>query len=73
MIKLIKKIDTSEHDLFVNGEKVIAISLSYEELLKDDPNLQPNNPKKEPLVKYHLADGGKWVHTTKLIVDVDSK
>ena len=62
------KIDTSEHNLLVNGEKVIAISLSYDELLKEGP-IRANNPEKEPLITYHLADGGKWVHSTKIIME----
>ncbi len=65
-----KKLDTSEHNLFINGEKVIAISLSYDELLKEGP-IRANNPEKEPLITYHLEDGSKWVNTTKLILEVD--
>ncbi len=67
MKKTIKKRDTSEHDLLVNGEKVIAISLGYDELLKDDV-IKANNPVKEHLITYHLAGGGKWVHSTKITI-----
>ena len=66
---MIKKIDTSNHDLLVNGEKVIAISLSYDELLKGNP-IKANKSEKEPLINYHLSDGGKWIHPTKIIIEV---
>ena len=64
------KIDTSNHSLLINGEKVVAISLSYDELLKKGP-IRANKPEKEPLITYHLLGGGKWVFTTKIIVEVE--
>ena len=68
---MIKKIDTSEHNLFVNGEQVIAISLAYDELLKKGP-IRANSPKKEYLITYYLVDGNKWIYSSKIIIEVAS-
>lgn len=72
MTEIIKMIDTSEHELYVNGEKVDAISFNYDELLKGC-EIQPKHPEKEPLIYYHLKNGGKWIHPTRMIIEVENE
>ena len=61
------KLNVSNHNLLINGEKVKEIEFLYDVLLRKGP-LKPNKPEKKLLVIYHLESGSKWELEADLIV-----
>ena len=61
------KVDTSNTNLFINGEEVIAIKITKERLLGDSSPISKENEEKTLVIKYYLKSGARWLIETTSI------